>query len=157
MSEQLNVTAAQDVHHKLEFYLVALAFTVVGFSVQTSKLSGVIVGDCAEILSWIALILSGLLGLRRLEYMPVAYRTVDFLQDRRERLKRFKLQNAPPQHIKELNEIIEEYQPELDKIEDGIRKKYYCQRIFLVLGLLLLIGGRIIVQTKGMYWGLSSI
>lgn len=65
---------------QFEFYLVALTFTMLGFSIQTANFGVNSVRDCAELVSWFYLSLSGLLGLERLMKTPasleVMFRTV---------------------------------------------------------------------------------
>jgi hypothetical protein len=82
-----NLKAAQDVHHKLEFYLVALAFTTAAFATQTGRFSGLVIGDMIELLSWVLFVLSGVLGLMRLEYLPVAYRVHDYIGVREQSIR----------------------------------------------------------------------
>jgi len=51
-----NLKAAQDVQHKFEFYVVALAFTTAAFAMQTGRFSGFALADAIETLSWSLLI-----------------------------------------------------------------------------------------------------
>src|SRR3990172_6537685 len=90
MSESRNLEVAQDVHHKFEFYILALTFTIAGFAFQTGKFSGNLFGDFAEVSSWVMLFLSGVLGLWRLEYLPVAYRTYNYIQVRKKSIEHYK-------------------------------------------------------------------
>lgn len=62
---------AQQSQEKFQFYAVALAFTVLGLSIQTASFQGHIVGRVLELLSWASLLTSGLAGLYHLEWSPV--------------------------------------------------------------------------------------
>jgi hypothetical protein len=61
---------ALDAQEKFEFYLIGLVFTLLALSIQTSKFGQSSIGDLLELLGWIALLISGLAGLSRLEYIP---------------------------------------------------------------------------------------
>ena len=66
MSSQTDLNAAREIHIKFEFYFVALTFTMVAFAIQTGEFHGRAT-DFLEGISWVALVLSGLMGLSRLE------------------------------------------------------------------------------------------
>jgi hypothetical protein len=56
---------------KLEFYFLGLTFTLLGLSVQTFKPTNFLSADLVEITGWFLLLISGLVGLSRLEWIPV--------------------------------------------------------------------------------------
>lgn len=62
---------AHNTQEKFEFYLISLVFTL-ALSIQTSKF-GVFIfsADVMELLGWFSLLISGVAGLWRLEYIPV--------------------------------------------------------------------------------------
>jgi hypothetical protein len=62
--------AAIRFQERFEFYIVALTFTVLGFSVQSASLGVSVVADSFEVLSWGLLLTAGLIGLFRLERTP---------------------------------------------------------------------------------------
>ena len=80
MSSNSNQELAIETGIKFDFYLVVLTFTVLAFAVQTGKFVGHGVPDVIETVSWFAFLISGLAGLSRLEYFPVAYRAQHHLQ-----------------------------------------------------------------------------
>lgn len=152
MSDASNLKAAQEVHHKLIFYLVALSFTIAAFAIQTGKLSGNLLGDISEIASWSLLVLSGLVGLWYLEYIPVAYRVYDYVQKRKNSIEEYSEETEDADSIAILQSQVDEYEPKLKKIEAGNRRKYCWQKSLLVAGVVALLVARIVNQTKGLYW-----
>ena len=68
-----NTQAGQRFQEKLEFYLVALAFTILGLAAQIAEFGTLVWADLAELVAWAALLLSGLKGLYRLERIPHIY------------------------------------------------------------------------------------
>jgi hypothetical protein len=74
-----NLEIAVQVQQKFDFYFLALVFTILGLTVQTSTITGKY--QCFfEIASWILLLASGLAGLSRLAWRPVFYMQADFIQ-----------------------------------------------------------------------------
>lgn len=142
-----NIKAAQDVHHKLEFYLVALAFTIVGFSIQTGKFTGNIFADTAEAISWLALLCSGMIGLSRLEYAPVLYKNYSEIYDKEESLKGYINNPAYEKHFIKLKD----WKVKIKEIETTIVIKYKWQKIAFLLGIVLLVSSRIISQVELYY------
>ena len=69
-SPEPNIHAAQRFQEKFEFYFVALTFTLLGLAAQTATFGGYVVADLTELGAWGALLLSGLVGLARLEGIP---------------------------------------------------------------------------------------
>ena len=58
---------------RFEFYVIALIFTILGLSIQTASFGTSLLSDSFELLGWLFLFISGLVGLSRLEWIPVAY------------------------------------------------------------------------------------
>ena len=58
---------------RFEFYVIALAFTILGLSIQTASFGTSLPSDSFELLGWLFLFISGLVGLSRLEWIPVWY------------------------------------------------------------------------------------
>lgn len=55
---------------KYDFYVVALVFTTLAFSLQTANMGVSYWADGAEFAAWLLLFLAGLIGLERLWYLP---------------------------------------------------------------------------------------
>lgn len=69
-----NYDIAQRIQEKFDFYLIALTFTVLGFSIQTVKFGKFVYGDLAELIAWFSLIVSGVLGLRKMMWKASLFR-----------------------------------------------------------------------------------
>lgn len=128
-----NIKSAQEVHHKQEFYFVALAFTILGFSIQTASLKSSCLLGVVELVSWCFLFISGVIGFYRIERFPIVYRCSDFL-------------------IKKKGEIDPSVKKKCIKAEETIKKiktnngsLYIVQKAFFLLSILLLIIVRSVV------------
>jgi hypothetical protein len=83
--ENPNIDLAIQVQQKFEFYFLALVFTLLGLSVQTSTITGGWQGFF-EIASLVTLLVSGIAGLLRLEQVPRFYELIGNLQEGKNRL-----------------------------------------------------------------------
>ena len=122
MSSKTNMELAADVGNRFEFYIVALTFTVLAFALQAGDFNGSPYRDAMEALSWAGFLLSGLVGLSRLEYIPVMYRV------------RHHLNIDVPADPK-----AEEALPELERSN---QLKYKIQRWLFTISLVLLVVAR---------------
>jgi hypothetical protein len=141
-----NLKVAQDVHHKFEFYIIALAFTTAAFATQTGRFTGLVIGDAIEVLSWILLVLSGVLGLMRLEYLPVAYRAHDSIRAKREDINRYQHYERYRDSVMAMRADVAETEPKLKVIEVKFQRRYRWQMRFLVAGFGVLIVSRVLAQ-----------
>lgn len=64
---------AIDLRSKFEFYLLGLTFGILGLSIQTGKFGTYLTADAFELAGWLALFVSGVVGILRGEWIPVAY------------------------------------------------------------------------------------
>jgi hypothetical protein len=62
----------QQVQEKFDFYLVSLVFTLLALSIQSAKFGISNIADSFELLGWLLLLVSGVFGLWRIEYIPIA-------------------------------------------------------------------------------------
>lgn len=139
---------------KLEFYLLALVFTVLGFSIQTAKpifcYQGVI-----EIAAWFSLLFSGLLGLSRMEWIPVSYKHYSDLANEKSFAREAKAgrsiineagdlmsDHEMAEFIKLSEEKIEERTRIMARIDSRDKIKYFAHKWLFVLGFILLIISR---------------
>jgi hypothetical protein len=70
-----NATIGQRIQERFDFYLIALTFAVLGFATQTAHFGRSSVADAAELSSWLILLISGVVGLSRLEWLPQLFYT----------------------------------------------------------------------------------
>lgn len=64
---------AIELRSKFEFYLLALVFSILGLSIQTANFGDYLIADSFELTGWLALFVSGVIGVLRAEWIPVAY------------------------------------------------------------------------------------
>ena len=64
---------ARQLQEKFELYLLALVFTLLGLAVQTAKFESNDWANFLELTGWVSLIVSGVVGISRLEWLPVAH------------------------------------------------------------------------------------
>lgn len=149
---------SRELQEKFELYLLALIFTILGLAIQTSKLGTSRVADSLEVLGWLSLVFSGLSGLSRLEWIPVALKTGSQLQ--KIRTERQQLADAAeaglheipvvdqpaPANIRELianrDDAIGKVEAHIDKMDQRIRLKYNIHKWSFVIGLVLLVAAR---------------
>lgn len=67
-------TRATEFQGKLEFFILTLIFAILALSVQTANFGDYLFGDLIEILGWILLLISGIAGIFRLQYVPIVLR-----------------------------------------------------------------------------------
>lgn len=71
-----NIEVAQKYRERFEFYFVGLIFTILGLSIQTAKFVQMIIPDGFELLAWMSLLVSGFMGLIRIEWAPIVYQYI---------------------------------------------------------------------------------
>ena len=64
---------AIELRAKFEFYLLALVFSILGLSIQTAEFGTYLTADAFELAGWMLLFASGVIGILRGEWIPVAY------------------------------------------------------------------------------------
>jgi hypothetical protein len=149
--------AAQRIQEKFYFYLVGLAFTILGLSIQTSKLGEFVLSDVFELLGWISLMISGIVGLLRLEWEPYIHEkisAVNILEEDVKTLKDFIVRGEPIQEMKgegyfSVPERLKKVQEDLDLINKGIEigskkshRKYVIHKYCVIGGIVFLVISR---------------
>lgn len=67
-------TRAREIEIKFNFFLVALNFAILGLGIKTAKFGFNLAIDIFEIMAWISLFSSGLIGLKMIE---IAFKKLD--------------------------------------------------------------------------------
>ncbi|MBB4515851.1 hypothetical protein [Paraburkholderia fungorum] len=158
---------SRELQEKFELYLLALIFTILGLAIQTAKLGVSHAADILEILGWVSLMVSGMVGLSRLEWVPVALKSwhqLQILRQGRQQLadladggvQRVPVEDEPePVDIQTLlasrDEDIKKAQAFIDRIDRRVHVKYDIHKWTFVFGLVLLVAARAYVPVVGMF------
>jgi len=160
MSDQNpNTVAAAEAAQKFEFYFLALVFTILGLSIQTTVFYRWGYQFLFELLAWAALLVSGLAGLLRLHWVPVAYRATARIQQHEELLNRFKKAESEDISVEKesggafsiqeisaekegLSQDILTTKEKLQDIEQSLQLKYGIHKWAFLLGILSLVISR---------------
>lgn len=151
-----NLEYAINVKDKFQFYFLALVFTVLGLSVQTSQFTS-IWQAVIEVCAWTLLLGSGLAGLSRMEWMPLSYEHYSELTAQKSFLRDAKtdrqlmdesgelMSPLEAEHlIKDGNERMKERISFIGKLNRKERAKYFMHKWLFVIGIVLLVVSRAI-------------
>jgi len=144
---------------RFEFYVIALTFTILGLSIQTASFGASLLSDSFELLGWLFLFISGLVGLSRLEWIPVAYSVhaeIQNWQSEAARLRQYQQMGraAVPvvddeRGIVPIEEAIHAQdaevtclRPKAENIEKWTLRKYTIHKWTFILGLIFLLLSR---------------
>lgn len=157
-TENKNLKISIEVAQKFEFYFLALVFTILGLSVQTSSFTKDYFQYLFEISALFSLLVSGLAGLSRIEWMPVVYRHYGCLQqDQRdldllsEGLKGKSIMkpsgevwpvNELAEEKKELENSISKRKKESEKVDKWSLRKYKIHKWSFFLAIICLVVSR---------------
>ena len=166
-----NTNLSIEIQQKFEFYFIALIFTLLALAVQSGKFGVNAYADISEIAGWVLLLLSGLFGLSRLEWLPVAYKFHAKISSLEKDIKgcnqmsnnghtmasmgtdntAYNIENI----IENRRESIEKIKPKVKEIEKKTMLKYKFQKLFFVAGLASLIITRSLEPILGIAKALS--
>ena len=151
-----NLEHAINIKDKFEFYFLALVFTVLGLSIQTSQLTSTWQA-VIEVCGWASLLSSGLAGLSRMEWLPLSYEHYSELTEQKSVIREAKTGRkfmhksgeltSPLEvehYIKNVNERMKERVALMDKLELKDKIKYFIHKWMFVVGLSFLIVSRAI-------------
>lgn len=157
-SGKSDVEYARQLQEKFELYLLGLIFTLLALAIQTAKFGVSDWADAFELGGWLCLLVSGLFGLSRLEWVPVTLKTHSELLGIKAELQQ--LTDAEAQGLKHVP-VVEQEQPaeiatlisdrkaavarveeRVSSLERGIRRKYEVHKWSFVFALVLLILAR---------------
>jgi hypothetical protein len=157
-----NIEMAIHSQQKFDFYFLALVFTILGLTVQTSTITGKY--QCFfEIASWIFLLVSGLAGLSRLAWQPVFYQHEGLLQKDEDAVRAFdesRLSDVTLVRLSgeqwseqeiiaeksKLGQRISEQKAKINKVNKQLRWKYLMHKWCFAIGICLLLISRIVVN-----------
>lgn len=147
---------ARDVQLKFELYFTGLIFTLLAASIQTAEFTHHPLQNAFELAGWAALLLSGVAGLSRLEWMPTNHEMHGRLSAANEEMRIMKVAQAAGQRF--VNQHGEEVdvaahlpaqQEKIDKVtvrdEELVRRsflKHETRKWAFLLGLCFVIASR---------------
>ena len=152
---------------------MSLTFVLLGLSIQTAKLGGNLICDSLEIVGWILLLISGLAGLSRMEWLPQIISAIHEKQVRenyRDEAKRRKRegdhrnviigdQGEKPvkEFIMEVEDGIEILHNQVEKLERKSMGKYKIHKYAFVSGLIFVIASRAYIPLSNIIKHLLTI
>ena len=153
-NREISITVQQ----KFEFYFLSLTFVILGLSIQTAKLGTSIIPDLLEIIGWILLLISGIAGLSRMEWLPQIYNVIHEMQDRekyrdeaKKRITEGDLRDAfiidegelpIKEFLVKIDEGLKTLNAKVDKLEKKSLFKYKIHKYAFVFGVILLVASR---------------
>ena len=151
-----NLEHAINIKDKFQFYFLALVFTVLGLSIQTSQFTSTCQA-AIEVCACASLLVSGLAGLSRMEWMPLSYEHYSELTAQKAFLREAKtgrqlmdesgklMSPLEAEHfIKDVNGRMKERTAFMDKLDRKERVRYNMHKWLFVIGLALLVVSRAI-------------
>lgn len=148
-----NLDISIQTQQKFEFYFLALVFTVLGLSIQTSQFSSKL-QLFFEVVAWISFLVSGLAGLSRMEWIPVSYKSYSELTEEKSFVREAKTGRPVKtesgilsdvevkERIKHAENRIKERTQFMEEIEYRHNIKTFLHKWLFVAGLALLVLSR---------------
>ncbi len=149
-----NLEHSIQTQQKFDFYFLALVFTVLGLSIQTSQFSSKL-QSVFEVAAWMSFMVSGLAGLSRMEWIPVFYASYSDLTEKKSFVREAKTGRPVKsesgkllsdidveERIQHGENLIKERTKKMDAIETRGKVKYLLHKWLFVAGLALLIISR---------------
>lgn len=163
-SGKSDVEYARQLQEKFELYLLGLIFTLLALAIQTAKFGANDYADAMELAGWLSLLVSGLFGLSRIEWIPVTLKTHSELLDIKAELQQLVEAEAQGHDhvpvidqeqpadigvlIADRKDSVERVQERVKSLERGIRRKYEVHKWSFVLALVLLIAARSLLPVE---------
>ena len=149
---------SRQLQEKFELYLLGLNFTLLVLAIQTAKFGNSQAADLLEVTGWMFLLLSGLVGLSRIEWLPVIYKSGAQLSELKEECQKLLIQKQQgfeelpvSDHeklvstqvlIEDRKSAIQKLAALVSKLEQRNLRKYGIHKWTFVFGLLLLASAR---------------
>ncbi len=153
--ENENYSIARNISHRYQFYFIALVFTVLAFSIQTAGMVDKYGQAWFEISSWVLLMISGIAGLSRLKWMPIAFKYHGALQEEEQTLSAVKQgtlvvdkhdEEWSDEAKNELEKNILKRKNILEDLERSMSRKYTIHEAAFIVGMMSLIVSRAILH-----------
>ena len=145
-----NLEHAINIKDKFHFYFLALVFTILGLSIQTSSFESM-PQAIIEVCAWASLLCSGLAGLSRMEWLPLGYEHYSELTSQKTFLREAETGRElmdesgkimtpleAEQFIKDVKSRMNERTAFMDKLERKEKIQYSIHKWFFVLGIAML-------------------
>lgn len=162
---------ARQTQEKFEFYLLSLVFTLLALSIQTAKFGIAVPADVLELVGWFLLLISGVAGLWRMEWIPIIRLKLaqksEFV-DEIFKLKEVQLQGQQeilvmkdgsrqpiPQRIENRENAVKILNPYIEKLERHSNIKYVLHRYGFLLGIISIACARAYVPTFALFEALK--
>ena len=150
MSET-NSPTPKGLMEKIEFYFIGLAFTLLGLAIQSFKTTQIFKQDFLETSGWLLLLSSGLIGLWKLEWLPILLHVENEKADKEQivdQLRKIASQGIRSVKISnenrtaEITEVASLAESSLNKIKDHSKKlgkrhgiKHATQKYLFIIGI----------------------
>lgn len=159
-----DIDIGQRRQERYEYYLAALVFTTLAFSIQTATNTGVVLVSLLELGSWLSLFSSGLFALSRMYHLPAIYsysaeintlsaNIQDAIKLKREGHAKLQTDTGEVAPIEEYitahRDAISSRNDKSNKVNTKIKRFSIAHRVLFVLGFLLLMGSRGYSQMLG--------
>lgn len=159
-----DIEAGQRRQERYEYYLAALVFTTLAFSIQTATNTGVLLVSLLELGSWLSLFSSGLFALSRMYHLPVIYAysaeinalsaniqdAIKLKREGRTDLQTDRSEVVPiEEYITAHRDAISNRDNKSNKVKAKIKRFSFAHRVLFVFGFLLLMVSRGYSQLVG--------
>ncbi len=160
---------AVNTQEKFEFYVISLVFTLLAVSIQTAEFNFSKVSDSFELAGWAALLISGIFGLWRVEYLPDQRLKLDQKSDLQAEIYEYKklqmegkssvfvLDTHSDQNIDDrivnLQQGVDALSSILTKLEKTNMLKYSIHRVSFLIGVVCIVIARAYDPAKNIMAG----
>ena len=159
-----NIEVAQKYRERFEFYFVGLIFTILGLSIQTARFVQAIIPDGFELLAWLSLLVSGFMGLIRIEWTSIAHQYISKKKGINKEIDEINIHKE--KGIKKLPGIerevdvndllknktwaLEKVGSNLENVENKLSCSYKIRKWLFLSGIILLVLARGIIPANGL-------
>ena len=158
MAEDPIMARGADVQQRFHFYLIGLTFGILALSIETASFDTPLLSRIGELLGWVLLLVSGVVGLWRIEWLPKHYLAMgldDQIRERAHELQKSKLMGTSVVHVTlerkdyPIDQLLATADADLTTLKAHLKTldrrasvKYNVQKVTFVLGLVALMVSR---------------